>query len=818
MDSSSDMTSKTLLATATVALACNAGAQSKITPAQNAVSPSAVHNIGGFVGQRMADNRENYLEKFDINKFVQMVEDAKARDWWWIGEQPGKWLESASWSAKTDKDPALEAKTRAMLARLEAAQKADGYMGITDSTVRTPQQPLRGMDPYELYFTLHGLITASQQLNDPKALEAAKKLGDYFVATIGPGKAEFWPSDVRPPQNHNMRLTGAHSQIAGHTVHYGFEGTLLIDPMLRLYQVTGDQKYLTWSQWVVSNMDKWSGWDTFSRLDDVAAGKIGVNDLQPYVHSHTFQMNFLGLLRLYQITGDASLLRKVEGAWSDIIKRQMYITGGVSVGEHYESGNFKPASGNVVETCASMSWLQLNEALLELTGDPKYGDVIEKLLVNHVFAAQTGEGDSFRYHTPPNGTKPQGYYHGPDCCTSSGPRMIAMLPEFFYSQKGDVLFVNQFVASTADFALPGGNTVSLVQQTRYPETESVTIAVNPKTAATFSLSVRIPAWCAAPTLGVNGKATPVKAGTYATLTRKWKAGDKIELALPMTLRWQQSDGGEQRDEPVAMRPYALMRGPVVYALDTVWWDNKTIPAPSDVASDAGVNIENAPRYALVPTPTNAVGPTFEVPVTLLDGSTLQARMLPFANVGTWYRPGQDKPRPDSISYSYAVWLNDKNGVGFERSRQAVAAQRELEARALDFIRIGEQKSEDAHGLTGQSNSGAIFGKSYRDSTGTFSYQMHVSPDSPSVLVATYWGGDNGRAFDIFVNDRKIATQTLANNKPGEFFEVKYPIPFDLIDGKTNALGQKVDTVTVKFTANKSIVGGLYGLRTEFANP
>ena len=104
----------------------------------------------------------------------------------------------------------------------------------------------------------------------------------------------------------------------------------------------------------------------------------------------------------------------------DIAKRQMYVTGGVSVGEHYEAGNIKPVTGNVVETCATMSWLQVTEYLLELTGDVKYADAMEKLLWNHVFASQAIDGDCYRYHTAPNGVKPEGYFHGPDCCSASG--------------------------------------------------------------------------------------------------------------------------------------------------------------------------------------------------------------------------------------------------------------------------------------------------------------------------------------------------------------------------------------------------------------
>ncbi len=330
------------------------------------------------------------------------------------------------------------------------------------------------MDPYEDYFRLHGLITAYEQWGDQEALECARRFGDYLVKNIGPGKAEFWPGDLRPPKNENEVLTGF-SDIAGHAVHYSWEGTLLTDPMLRLALATGDRKYVKWSQWVVGSIDRWSGWNSFSKLDQVAAGSMGIDEVQPYVHSHTFHMNFLGFLRLYEITGDPSYLRKVEGVWDDVVSRQMFITGGVSVGEHYESGHIRPITGNVVETCATMSWLQVTQYLLELTGDVKYADAMEKLLWNHVFAAQSIDGETYRYHTAPNGEKPEGYFHGPDCCTSSGHRMVSLLPTFLYGKDEKGVFINQYGASTADVLLSKGRTMRLRQDTAYPEESQVSI-------------------------------------------------------------------------------------------------------------------------------------------------------------------------------------------------------------------------------------------------------------------------------------------------------------------------------------------------------
>lgn len=98
------------------------------------------------------------------------------------------------------------------------------------------------------------------------------------------------------------------------------------------------------------------------------------------------------------------MLRKVAGAWDDIRERQMYITGGVSVAEHYEHDYVKPLSGNIVETCATMSWMQLTQMLLELTGETKYADAMERLMLNHVFAAQDCETGVCRYHTAPTAT------------------------------------------------------------------------------------------------------------------------------------------------------------------------------------------------------------------------------------------------------------------------------------------------------------------------------------------------------------------------------------------------------------------------------
>lgn len=611
----------------------------------------AVTHIGGFMGQRLDANRDNLVKAFDIEHYLEMVERRDYRDWFWHGEHPGKWIESASLLAAQYGDKALLAEDVAALKRMEAAQEPSGYLGITDPAVRTPQTPLRGMDAYELYFTMHGLMTAYETVGDEQALESARKLADYFVATLGPGKAEFWPSEKRPPENHRVRLRG-HSELAGHAVHYGWEGSLLNDPMLRLYQITGDRKYMDWARWSVLNLDRWGGWDAFSRLDDVAADAIGIDELQPVVHSHTFNMNFLGFLRMYRVTGDRTWFDKVAGAWEDIASRQVFVTGAVSVDEHYEGDHYLPLTGEMIETCADMSWMQLNQGLLGLSGDPKYADAIERLMLNHVFAAQSIDGDAFRYFTPLNGFKPEGIYRDRvDCCQGSGHRLCAMLPGMLYAQEKNGLVVNQYALSRARAHLEAGD-IAVRVETNYPEGGVILIRIEAAPQEKCALKLRLPSWCEAPRLTLNSSPVEeLRPGTYKTIERRWKAGDYLVLKLPMRVRWIEHT--HWRGEGPA--PVALMRGPLVYALDTVWWDETQWgPAPQNAGDE--VEIIDGLNLTEEPSARREAGPFYTVKVRLKDGREASAVMVPFENIGRWYRDGETKPDKKSRAFSYAVWL------------------------------------------------------------------------------------------------------------------------------------------------------------------
>ncbi len=131
----------------------------------------------------------------------------------------------------------------------------------------------------------------------------------------------------------------------------------------------------------------------------------------------------------------------------------------------------------------------------------------------------------------------------------------------------------------------------------------------------------------------------------------------------------------------------------VYALDTVWWDDARAPRPFEVAREIGIALEESRTPALLPARPRALGPACELVVATTDSAKVRARMLPFTNVGTWYREGEKRPEPGSKAFSYAVWLQDAAGAEFAKRISECAWLDELRKTAVGrFVRfqIGDE--------------------------------------------------------------------------------------------------------------------------------
>jgi hypothetical protein len=260
--------------------------------------------------------------------------------------------------------------------------------------------------------------------------------------------------------------------------------------------------------------------------------------------------------------------------------------------------------------------------------------------------------------------------------------------------------------------------------------------------------------------------------------------------------------------------WALMRGPVVYAVDTLWWDVTNTKTPSKIDDAVAYTKVSATGITEAKTPPGLMGPAFRARLMAGNGTLVQPLFVPFANVGVWYKPGAPKPDPNSNAYSYAVWLHDAENPRFKQAVKAEQELAELRRTAIDYVQISAAQSDKAHLPQGDFRDGRFNERTYRHGR-QFSWLLEVSTEKPSDLVVTYWGGDVNRVFDVFVNETVVATQKLEQQHPDAFFDVRYPIPFEMVKDKTDAGGQKVNKVRVSFKSrNADVAGGVFGIRTE----
>jgi hypothetical protein len=236
--------------------------------------------------------------------------------------------------------------------------------------------------------------------------------------------------------------------------------------------------------------------------------------------------------------------------------------------------------------------------------------------------------------------------------------MVAKIPTLIYAVGKNGIYINQFVNSTAEIRRDSGNVVCLTQETEYPSEGRIILKVEPQKAESLVLHLRLPAWCQRPSLSANGEAVGgLKPGTYVRLEREWKKGDRVTLSLPMRVQWvKRSHTTEDL--------WALTRGPVVYAVDTVLWDKQAAEALGEVPKDLSKAIglvadEGKPRVPLenAALPAGALGPGYEVAVVLPDGARTKVRAWPYTNVGQWYADPGHKPERDERRYAFAAWLH-----------------------------------------------------------------------------------------------------------------------------------------------------------------
>jgi DUF1680 family protein len=489
--------------------------------------------------------------------------DHKPSEFSFDDTDPYKVIEGASYALAVKPDPKLDAYLDKLIAQIAAAQEPDGYL----YTARTidPAHPHKWAGPerwvlerelsHELYNLGHLYEAAAahyQATGKRNLLDVAIKTADLLDRTFGPGKQTIF---------------------AGHQiVEMG---------LVKLYRVTGDERYLNLAKFFLDahrpDGHKGSGNEYNQSHKPVTEQTTAVG------HAVRATYMYAGMADVAAIVGDAGYLKAIDTIWQDCVGTKLYITGGIGATAHGEAFGKAYELPNMTaynETCAAIGNVYWNQRLFLLHADAKYVDVLERSLYNGVISGVSLDGRGFFYPNPleSKGQHSRSPWFGCACCPSNVCRFIASVPGYAYAQRGDELFVNLFAAGTAKLSLPDGVAVTLKQETRYPWDGKVRVTVGAD--ATFTMKVRVPGWARnepvpsdlyrfegdAPawTISVNGEPTqPSLDRGYAAIRRAWKAGDVVELDLPMPVRRVIAHDKVAAD----VGRVAVTRGPIVYCAE-----------------------------------------------------------------------------------------------------------------------------------------------------------------------------------------------------------------------------------------------------------
>lgn len=437
-----------------------------------------------------------------------------------------------------------------------AAQEPDGYLHTAytladrnDWAERWSPEHRADHEGYVAGYFIESAINhyTLTEGRDLRLYNAAKKLADCWVAHIGPGKKAWFDG---------------HQEMEQALVRFG----RFVNDMEG--QGRGDA-YVRLARFLLDSREGGSEYDQSHLPPEQQYEAVGHAVRAVYFYS--------GMADIAAETGDRDYQSAVMSLWDNMVNRKYYVTGGVGSGDTSEGFGKDYALRNdaYCESCSSCGLIFFQYKLNLSYHDAKYADLYEETMYNALLGATDLAGKSFCYTNPLVDTE-RAKWHTCPCCVGNIPRTLLMMPTWTYVKGGDGLYVNLFVGSRIDVGEVAGTRVEMVQETDYPWKGAVGITVNPREPRRFSIRVRVPGrstsvlYTAEPavsgllSLAVNGQTvTPRIEKGYAVITREWRAGDRIDLELPLAVQRVTAD--KQID--ATRGKVALRYGPLVYSVE-----------------------------------------------------------------------------------------------------------------------------------------------------------------------------------------------------------------------------------------------------------
>ena len=540
-----------------------------------------------------------------------------------LGEMWGKLVRSGSLFYRYTADPELKTILAAAVADMLSTERPNGSI----SCVAPEEQP-ETSDLWERKYVLIGLQDYYDYVEQkPEILESLKRQVDCLIAQLG-----------KPPKTSILDVGWSHG---GHGKNH-IESSTLLEPVVRLYKMTGEQRYLDFAEYIISE-----GGCLEANLFEAAYNNVLPYKMcKIYPKAYDTLSLFEGLVEFYRCTENVYHRQCALNLFENVRRYEITVIGNGGSDQPYHPTVAGEAFGNtaieqtnpnmtrMMETCTGVTWMKYCSHLLRLEGNQKYIDEIEKYVYNGLIGAMKPDGRGFSYVNLLNGVKTNdsgwGWMfdsrHGGKlhvtCCNLNGPEGLAYIPYIAVmqdAQRNPV--INLYNAATVKTKTPTGKPLTLEIITDFPKSGDVKIRVNVEKPEEFTLKLKIPSWSENTLLAGENLQLPLpQPGKYAEIKRKWQPDDAIRLTLDM--RCKLIDAPKGGSTPNSDRYVALRYGPLVLCRNS-----ETDPdynQPVTVIADNNGFIDTKPATGTGDTLS------FDIPT-----STGSIRMSPYADINGW---------------------------------------------------------------------------------------------------------------------------------------------------------------------------------------
>ncbi len=326
----------------------------------------------------------------------------------------------------------------------------------------------------------------------------------------------------------------------------------LSENLYKAYVITGEKKYLDFANvWEYSDY-----WNSYLN------GGPPVDTIRHHAYSHLNSLS--SAAAAYLIKKEDRYKKIIMNSYDYFQDEQCLATGGFGPNEKLATNEklietIRKTHNSFETQCGSWAIFKLSKYLIEITGDAKYGDWIEKMLYNGIGASipmsKDGKVQYYSDYNPREGTK-HNHHTGWSCCTGTRPQAVAEYSNLIYFKDNSSLYVNLYMPSEVKWG-----DLKVTQKTSFPEKNEVNFLINTPVKKRITLSFRKPHWSKLePVILVNGKEVEFKKeNNWLNVRRNWKDKDEIKMIIPMSLYID-----SLKDDSY---PLAIMYGPVAMALN-----------------------------------------------------------------------------------------------------------------------------------------------------------------------------------------------------------------------------------------------------------